>query len=207
MIVVLKKDVSRSDVDELTKKLREFGCDFSIYENGEPIIRIRSRQNLLSKDFLLSQPGVQNAFRISPAYPLASRRSDQEATTIQGDGWKIESMHFTIMAGPCAVESEEQIQAIAQSLSAEGIRFLRGGAYKPRTSPYAFQGLGAEGLQMMRRAADRFGMRMVTEAVSSADVALVAEYADIIQIGTRNMQNFRLLKTVGKQKRPVLLKR
>jgi 3-deoxy-7-phosphoheptulonate synthase len=112
-----------------------------------------------------------------------------------------------MIAGPCAVESEEQIASIARRLSRSGVRFLRGGAFKPRTSPYSFQGLGEDGLRYLRKAADAAGMKVVTEAVSSSDVAMVAEYADVIQIGTRNMQNFRLLKTVGKQKRPVLLKR
>src|SRR5262245_52161489 len=138
MIVVLKKDISRADLEQLTQKLREVGCDFSVYENGEPIVRIRSRQNLLSKDFFLSQPGVENAFRITPPYKLASRSSGTE-TIIAGADWKMMPHHFTVIAGPCAVESEEQITAIAQSLSEQGVRFLRGGAFKPRTSPYTFQ--------------------------------------------------------------------
>lgn len=206
MIVVLKQGISRSDLERLTQKLREYGSEFTIHENGEPILRIHSKQNLLSKDFFLSQPGVETVFRITSTYPLASRRTHGEVALRVGD-IQIEPGHFTMIAGPCAVESEEQIFAIAQALSRSGIRFLRGGAFKPRTSPYTFQGLGVDGLKLLRRAGDRFAMKVVTEAVSSADVALVADYADVIQIGTRNMQNYQLLKTAGKQKRPVLLKR
>ena len=207
MIVILKRGIPRLDLERLTKKLREYGCDFAVHENGEPILRILSRQNLLSKDFFLSQPGVENVFRITPAYELTSRKTPSEATTVAVGDFRIGINTFTMIAGPCAVESEEQITAIAQELSRCGIHFLRGGAFKPRTSPYTFQGLGADGLAILRRAADRFGMKVVTEAVSSSDVSLVAEYADIVQIGTRNMQNFRLLKTAGRQKKPVLLKR
>jgi len=207
MIVVLKKDISKADLQKLQEKLRAYGCHFQIHENGEPILRIQNRQHLLSKDFFLSQPGVQDAFRITPAYELASRKTGKEQPAILAGNIRIDPDHFTVIAGPCAVESEEQITGIAQRLSQTGIRFLRGGAFKPRTSPYAFQGLGVEGLQLLRKAADASGMKVVTEAVSSSDVPVVSEYADILQIGTRNMQNFRLLKTAGKQIKPVLLKR
>jgi 3-deoxy-7-phosphoheptulonate synthase len=207
MIVVLRKNVSASELEQLKSRLNESGCEYRLYENGEPIIRILTRQNLLTKDFFLSQPGVENVFRVTPSYDLASRKQDQDDTVIPVGKEKIGADRFTIIAGPCAVESEEQILHIAERLSRSGIRFLRGGAFKPRTSPYAFQGLGTDGLTFMRKAADRYGMKVVTEAVSSSDISLVAEYADVIQVGTRNMQNFRLLKTAGKQKKPILLKR
>jgi 3-deoxy-7-phosphoheptulonate synthase len=207
MIIVLRKNISVSELEQLKSRLNEYGCEFRLYENGEPIVKILSKQNLLTKDFFLSQPGVENVFRITPSYDLASRKQNQEGTVIPIGKEKIGSDRFTVIAGPCAVESEEQILDIAGRLSRAGIRFLRGGAFKPRTSPYAFQGLGADGLALIRKAGDRYGMKVVTEAVSSSDVSLVAEYADIIQIGTRNMQNFRLLKTAGKQKKPILLKR
>lgn len=207
MIVVLRKNVSASQLQQLKSRLKEYGCEFRLYENGEPMIKILSKQNLLTKDFFLSQPGVENVFRITSSYDLASRKENQEGTVIQVGKEKIGTNQFTIIAGPCAVESEEQILHIAERLSRSRIHFLRGGAFKPRTSPYAFQGLGAEGLTFMRKAADRYDMKVVTEAVSSSDISLVAEYADVIQVGTRNMQNFRLLKTAGKQKKPILLKR
>src|SRR5262245_36538137 len=207
MIVVLKRDISESDLEQLKQKLQEAGCEFQLFEDGESILRIKNRQNLLSIDFFLSQPGVQNAYRITPAYELSAKKKSGEASTISVGKYQIGPSHFTIVAGPCAVESEEQILTTAQVLSRNGIRFLRGGAFKPRTSPYAFQGLGIEGLQMMRKAADQFGMKVVTEAVSSADVGVVSEHADVVQIGTRNMQNYQLLKKAGRQPKPVLLKR
>jgi 3-deoxy-7-phosphoheptulonate synthase len=207
MIIVLKKDISESDLSRIRQKLGEMGCEFRVYENGEPIVRVLSKQNLLAKDFFLSQPGVQDVFRITPGYQLSARKSPDQKWSLQISDLKLEESQFAIVAGPCAVESEEQIASIARRLSRAGVRFLRGGAFKPRTSPYNFQGLGEEGLRYLRKAADAAAMKVVTEAVSSSDVPMVAEYADVIQIGTRNMQNFRLLKTVGKQKRPVLLKR
>ena len=207
MIVVLKSGISQPEIESLQQKLRELGCDFRLHENGEPILRIISNQNLLSKDFFLSQPGVQDVFRITPAYRLSAREAAENVSAVRVGEYRLEPDHFTIIAGPCAVESEEQIASIARRLSRTGVRFLRGGAFKPRTSPYTFQGLGEEGLRYLRKAADQSGMKVVTEAVSSSDVRMVAEYADVIQIGTRNMQNFRLLKTAGKQKRPVMLKR
>lgn len=207
MIVVLKRDISSSDLDQLKQKLNEYQCRYQILEDGELILRIHTKQNLLTKDFFLSQPGVQEVFRITPVYQLASRKSLEQSTVICVGEHRLDQHTFTIIAGPCAVESEEQILGIARRLSRSGIRFLRGGAFKPRTSPYAFQGLEVEGLRYLRKAADECGMKIVTEAVSSSDIPIVAEYADVIQIGTRNMQNFRLLKTAGKQKRPVLLKR
>jgi 3-deoxy-7-phosphoheptulonate synthase len=207
MIVVLKKDISSLELEQLKDKLQKAGCDFQLFEDGESILRIKNKQNWLSVDFFLSQPGVQNAYRITPPYQLSARRNADHSTTIRGAGFEIGPSHFTIIAGPCAVESEEQIMATAQTLSKMGVRFLRGGAYKPRTSPYAFQGLGIEGLQLLRKAASQFALKVVTEAVSSADIPIVADHADIIQIGTRNMQNFQLLKKAGKQNKPVLLKR
>jgi 3-deoxy-7-phosphoheptulonate synthase len=207
MIVVLKKNIANPELEALLQKLGEIGCRFQVLENGERIVRIQSNQKLLSKDFFLSQPGVQNAFRITPSYELASRKDAGESTVISFADHRIEPDHFTVIAGPCAVESEEQILAIAHRLAHNHIRFLRGGAFKPRTSPYGFQGLGPDGLRLLRKAADQFKMKVVTEAVSSNDIPLVSEYADVIQIGTRNMQNFTLLKQAGKQKRPVLLKR
>jgi 3-deoxy-7-phosphoheptulonate synthase len=207
MIVILKKDISQDDLNRLLEKLRQYDCSYLLYENGEPILRIKSKQNVLTKDFFLSQPGVENVYRITPAYELATKKSADHETTIQTGDLQIKSHNFTIIAGPCAVESEEQILGIAQKLSTSGVHYLRGGAFKPRTSPYSFQGLGLDGLKLLRKAAAQYRLKVVTEAVSSSDVEIVSEFADIIQIGTRNMQNFRLLKTAGQQKKPVLLKR
>ena len=207
MIVVLKKNISAAETARLTEKLRTLDCEFQIVGNGEPIIRILTKQTRLSADFFLSQPGVQDVFRITPAYELVKRKESAGSSVIRIGDVTIQESQFTIIAGPCAVESEEQISGIAKQLSSSGVRFLRGGAFKPRTSPYAFQGLQEDGLRLIRKAADQYRMKVVTEAVSSAHVSVVSEYADVIQIGTRNMQNFQLLKNVGKQKKPVLLKR
>ncbi|HSE41597.1 MAG TPA: 3-deoxy-7-phosphoheptulonate synthase, partial [Acidobacteriota bacterium] len=194
-------------MNALLQKLRQHDCSYTLYENGEPILRIQSKQNILTNDFFLTQPGVANVYRITPAYDLAAKKHPDHQTSISFGDLCIHADTFTIIAGPCAVESEEQIFGIANRLAQLGVRFLRGGAFKPRTSPYSFQGLGENGLKLLRKAAQPHKMKIVTEAVSSSDVAIVSEYADVIQIGTRNMQNFRLLKTVGKQKKPVLLKR
>lgn len=140
-------------------------------------------------------------------YQLVSREWKKEDTIINIDGVEIGGKHKVLMAGPCAIESEEQIHTICEFLSKQGITFLRGGAYKPRTSPYSFQGLKEEGLKYIRAAADKYKMKVVTEVLSSSLVDKVSEYADILQIGTRNMQNYQLLKAVSKIDKPVLLKR
>jgi 3-deoxy-7-phosphoheptulonate synthase len=140
-------------------------------------------------------------------YQLVSREWKKENTIIKLDEVEIGGNNTTLIAGPCAVESEEQIHTICEFLSKKGIKLLRGGAYKPRTSPYSFQGLKLEGLKLLRNAADKYNLKVVTEVMSSGSVAEVAEYADILQIGTRNMQNYQLLKAVGKIKKPILLKR
>lgn len=141
-------------------------------------------------------------------YKLVRRDARASRTVVQlPNGASFGGDVLAICAGPCSVESREQIEATAQSVAASGANVLRGGAFKPRTSPYAFQGLGAEGLKLLRDAADRFGMSVVTEVLDPRDVALVAQYADMLQIGTRNMQNFTLLREVGDARKPVLLKR
>ena len=140
-------------------------------------------------------------------YQLVSREWKEENTIIELGNVKIGGENTTLIAGPCAVESEEQIHTICEFLSKKGVKLLRGGAYKPRTSPYSFQGLKLEGLKLLRNAADKYNLKVVTEVMSSGSVTEVAEYADILQIGTRNMQNYQLLKAVGKIKKPVLLKR
>ena len=207
MIVVLKKNITASEIAQLSEKLKELGCKFQVFGDAEPILRIYDKQALLSNDFFLSQPGVQDVLRITPPYELARKNSDRPDSVVRVDDLLIDPAHFVVIAGPCAVESEEQIFGIAKQLSRYGVRFLRGGAFKPRTSPYAFQGLEEDGLRFIRKAADQFHMKVVTEAISSTHIPLVAEYADVVQIGTRNMQNYQLLKSAGKQKKPVLLKR
>lgn len=151
--------------------------------------------------------GVAEVLRISAPYKLASRAFRPGGTVVDVGGVSLGGKAVVVMAGPCSVESPEQISAIAEALAREGIKVLRGGAFKPRTSPYSFQGLGEEGLKMMRAAADRHGMRVVSEVMDHTDIPMMLKYVDIFQVGARNMQNYILLKEMGRVSKPVLLKR
>ena len=153
--------------------------------------------------------GVADVIRVSKPYKLASRDVKEEDTVIHfpGTDATIGGRNLAIVAGPCSIESREQAFAIAETVAASGAQFFRGGAYKPRTSPYAFQGLGLEALKIMSEIREKFGLRIVTEAIDNQSLELVAEWADVIQIGARNMQNFSLLKHAGRLRKPVLLKR
>ena len=151
--------------------------------------------------------GVEKTVRITEKYKLVSRDFHPLDTVIDVDGVKIGGDELVVMAGPCSVESYEQLHAAAEAVKNAGAKILRGGAYKPRTSPYDFQGLGEEGLKLLRQVADEFGMKVVTEIVDREDIELVEKYADILQVGARNMQNFQMLKALGKCNKPVMLKR
>jgi len=151
--------------------------------------------------------GVKEAHRIASPYKLASRNFNPGGTVVKIDGVSIGGEQVVVMAGPCSVESREQIDCVAELVARAGARVIRGGAFKPRSSPYSFQGLGAEGLQLLRAAADRNGLVVVSEVMDQTQIPLVAEYSDILQVGARNMQNFTLLRELGKLRKPVLLKR
>ena len=151
--------------------------------------------------------GVSDVYRVTAAYKFASRIWKKENTTIDIGGVTVGGTEVIMMAGPCSVESEEQMEASAAHVAAHGATFLRGGAFKPRSSPYSFQGLGEEGLRIMKAAADRHDLRVITEVMDIGQIDLIAQYADVFQIGARNMQNFTLLKEVGKTKTPIFLKR
>ena len=151
--------------------------------------------------------GVEKTVRITEKYKLVSREFHPSDTVVDVHGVKVGGGSLAIMAGPCAVESMEQLMEAAAAVKQGGAQFLRGGAFKPRTSPYDFQGLAEDGLQMLRRAGDAYDLRVVTEIVDVNDVELISKYADVLQVGARNMQNFRLLQAVGRAKKPVLLKR
>jgi 3-deoxy-7-phosphoheptulonate synthase len=151
--------------------------------------------------------GVKEAHRIASPYKLASRNFNPGGTVVKIGGVAIGGERVVVMAGPCSVESREQIDCVAALVAAAGASVIRGGAFKPRSSPYSFQGLGAEGLQMLRAAADRNGLLVVSEVMDQTQIPLVAEYSDILQVGARNMQNFNLLRELGKLRKPVLLKR
>ena len=172
-------------------------------------IGITGNQGEIETGTLDEMPGVQEVIRVTKPYKLVSRdfRQDNTVITFRGTDAAIGGPALAIMAGPCAIENREQTFAVAERVHHAGARFFRGGAYKPRTSPYSFQGLGEDGLRIMAEVRDKFGLRIVTEAVDNESLDLVEEYADIIQIGARNMQNFSLLKRAGRASKPVLLKR
>lgn len=160
------------------------------------------------EDRLAEMPGVREIRSVAPPYPLVSRAHQPEATRIRlSPSVTVGGRELVVMAGPCAVESEEQILGIAHFVAGQGAHVLRGGAFKPRSSPYSFQGLEKKGLELLAKAREETGLAIVTEVLSPSEVELVASFADVLQIGARNMQNFRLLSAVGKQPRPVLLKR
>jgi 3-deoxy-7-phosphoheptulonate synthase len=156
---------------------------------------------------LEATPGVERAVRISAPYKFVSKEFKQDRSRIRVNGSEIGGDEFVVMAGPCSVENEKQILETAEAVAAAGAKVLRGGAFKPRTSPYDFQGLALEGLKLLAKARETTGLAIVTEVMSEGDVDTVAEYADVMQVGARNMQNFSLLKALGKCARPVLLKR
>jgi 3-deoxy-7-phosphoheptulonate synthase len=172
-------------------------------------IGITGNQGEVQAGTLDELPGVQEVIRVSKPYKLVSRDIKAENTVIPfpGTNATIGGKNFAIIAGPCAIESREQAMAVAERVAAAGAQFFRGGAYKPRTSPYTFQGLGEEGLRIMAEVRDRFGMKIITEAIDNESLDLVERYADVIQIGARNMQNFSLLRRAGRSRKPVLLKR
>jgi len=172
-------------------------------------IGITGNQGEIDRGNLEELSGVAEVIAVTKAYKLASRDVKEDDTVIRFEGTDatIGGRNLAIVGGPCAIESREQAFAIAEKVSASGAQFFRGGAYKPRTSPYAFQGLGLEALKIMAEIRDQFGLRIITEAIDNESLELVAEWADVIQIGARNMQNFSLLKHAGRLRKPVLLKR
>ncbi|MHB0977208.1 MAG: 3-deoxy-7-phosphoheptulonate synthase [Candidatus Aquicultorales bacterium] len=208
MMIVMQQGATEQEIDHVIERLREIGAEAHV-SRGEfkTVIGAIGDREIISQLPFDAMPGVENVVPIMKPYKFVSREFRDENTIVDVDGVKVGEGYFTVMAGPCSVESPEQIMSTAKSVKAAGASILRGGAFKPRTSPYSFQGMGKEGLQIMDAARRETGLPIVTEVVDVRDVELVAEFADIIQIGARNMQNFLLLTEVGKTKRPVLLKR
>ena len=215
MIIVMKADATRQQTDHVIEKVKGLGYQVHpIFGERRTVIACvgdeRGKSRLQALD---SVDGVESVVPILKPFKLAGRewkdaRSEVELTSKSGgEPTIIGNKHFVVMAGPCSVESREQIILSAEVVKAAGAKVLRGGAFKPRTSPYSFQGLEEEGLKFLREAGDKAGLHVITEVITPGDVPLVAEYADILQIGARNMQNFALLKEVGKIRKPVLLKR
>jgi 3-deoxy-7-phosphoheptulonate synthase len=209
MIISMRLHATREEIDNVCERIRDFGYKVHTIEGEERVVigAVGVGDVTECLESLTAMPGVENAVRISAPYKFVSREFRQERSRIRVNGLEIGGSEFVVMAGPCSVESERQILEAAEGVAKAGARILRGGAFKPRTSPYDFQGLEEEGLKLLGKARQATGLAIVTEVMSDADVGLISEYADILQIGARNMQNFALLKAVGRSPRPVLLKR
>jgi 3-deoxy-7-phosphoheptulonate synthase len=208
MIIVMNGKTNDADVEKVIQKLHEMGHKVHISRGEMRIILgvIGDVENLASVPFYAFN-GVEEIIRIAKPYKLASREFKDFDTTIKVKGVVIGGKEVVVMAGPCVVENEKQIFETAQQVKAAGAKILRGGAFKPRSSPYSFQGLGEEGLKLLAQAGEETGLAVVTEVMSVNQIELVGKYTDIFQVGARNMQNFVLLKELGKLKKPVLLKR
>jgi 3-deoxy-7-phosphoheptulonate synthase len=208
MIIVMEPEATQEQVQVVMNKLMELGLKVHLSEGAtRTIIGIIGNKQLIAELPIEAMDGVEKTVSVTADYKLVSREFKPEDTIVDVGGILIGGSHLAVMAGPCAVESREQLLQSAYIVKEAGAQFLRGGAYKPRTSPYAFQGLEQKGLEMLAEAREKTGLKIVTEVVDVESVPVVSAYADMLQIGSRNMQNFQLLKTVGKTNKPVLLKR
>jgi 3-deoxy-7-phosphoheptulonate synthase len=210
MLVVMQAHATEEQVRAVCQKIESLGYRAHAMPGAtRTAIGITGNQGEVEQGTLGEMPGVQEVIRVSKPYKLVSRDVKEENTviTFPGTNATLGGKNLAVIAGPCAIESREQAFAVAERVCRAGAQFFRGGAYKPRTSPYTFQGLGEKGLQIMAEIRDRFGMKIITEAIDNESLELVEEYADVIQIGARNMQNFSLLKRAGRAKKPVMLKR
>ncbi len=208
MIIIMSQSATREQIDNVEKKLSDLGFrTHPIFGEIKTVIGAIGDKRLINTHSISTMPGVENIVPIMKPYKLAGRELKQVQTIIQVGDVRIGDKDIIVMAGPCAIESEDKFVETAVKVKEAGARILRGGAFKPRTSPYAFQGLEEDGLKIMASAREATGLKLVTEVMDTRDVELVASYADIIQVGARNMQNFRLLQEVGMTNKPVLLKR
>lgn len=209
MLVMMKSHATSKEIEAVCRKIESMGYKaHPIPGITRTAIGITGNQGPLEAAAFESLPGVGECVPVSKPYKLVGRELKEETTVVDlGDGVRIGDRELAIVAGPCAVESREQARSIAESVAAAGAKLFRGGAYKPRTSPYSFQGLAEDGLKILAEIREDFGLKIVTEAIDVDSIELVEKYADVIQIGARNMQNFSLLKRAGRSKRPVLLKR
>src|SRR5712675_1405656 len=209
MIISMKLHSTRQEIEQVCERIRDFGYKIHAIEGEERVVigAVGVGDTTACLESVEAMPQVEKAVRISAPYKFVSKEFHSERTRIRVNGCEIGGDEFIVMAGPCSVESEKQIMQAAEAVAAAGAHLLRGGAFKPRTSPYDFQGMETEGLKLLAQAKRATGLGIITEVMSDRNVDLVAEYADILQIGARNMQNFALLKTLGKCGRPILLKR
>ncbi|MDP9239196.1 MAG: 3-deoxy-7-phosphoheptulonate synthase, partial [Actinomycetota bacterium] len=206
MVILMQPGADEAELDQVVQAVRAAGGSAFVSRGvNRTIVGVVAGEEVLEALDGLTLPGVADIVRITAPYKLVSRENHPRTSTVHVGGVPIGPDTFTLIAGPCAVESLEQTYEAAQLAKDAGARLLRGGAYKPRTSPYAFQGLGVEGLKILAEVSAATGLPIVTEVVDAGDVATVAEYADMLQIGTRNMQNFGLLNAVGATGKPVML--
>ena len=208
MIVIMKLGATSEQIERVVKRIEESDLEVQINTGEEQVVLgIKGDTRNIQDVAFKSYDGVDKTVRITNTYKLTSREFHPDNTVVDVDGLKIGDGSFVTMAGPCSIEGLDQIRKTARMAKAGGASVLRGGAFKPRTSPYAFQGLEEEGLKYIRQAADEFDMKVITEVMDEAHIDMVAEYSDILQIGARNMQNYKLLSAVGQTGKPIGLKR
>ena len=208
MLVVMKPHATQAEIDAVVERIRSMGLQAHAIPGAQRVaIGITGNKGGLDPGAFETMPGVADAIRVSQPFKLVSREVKEEDTIIDIGGVKLGGPEIVVMAGPCSVESRNQVLEAAHAVKAAGAKILRGGAFKPRTSPYEFQGLAEEGLKLLALAREETGLKVVTEVMDVENLAMVADYADILQIGARNMQNFSLLRRLGEVKKPILLKR
>jgi len=209
MIVEMRIDTTPEEIDDVVQKAKSLGLDVQLNLGTDKTVVaiLGSNTGQLSTDTFAVLPGVERVTRIMKPYKLASREFKAEDSLVYINGIEVGGKRVAVMAGPCAVENEEQLMEAARVVKEAGACILRGGAFKPRTSPFSFQGLEKVGLELLARVREQYGMPVVTEVVDPHHVTMVSKYADILQVGSRNMQNFALLTAIGKGKSPVVLKR
>jgi 3-deoxy-7-phosphoheptulonate synthase len=208
MLVVMKPHATEDEIARVVEKIRALGLTPHPIPGAQRVaIGVTGNRGGLDTAQFETMPGVADAIRVSQPFKLVSREVKEEDTVIDVGGVPLGGKALAVMAGPCSVESKDQILEAAHAVKAAGARFLRGGAFKPRTSPYEFQGLAEEGLKLLALAREATGLKVVTEVMDAETLPMVADYADVLQIGARNMQNFSLMKQLGQVRRPILLKR
>ncbi|PYU25056.1 MAG: 3-deoxy-7-phosphoheptulonate synthase [Acidobacteria bacterium] len=209
MIVNMSRNATQEQIDHVVERIKECGYQAHVIRGAERTVigAVGSNGRRAELEALQAAPGVEELVPISQPFKLVSRQLRPEPSVVNVGGVPIGGEHWIVMAGPCSVESREQLLATARAVRDAGGSILRGGAYKPRTSPYDFQGLGVEALELLREAREETGLPIVTEVMSTEDVDLVSEYTDMLQVGARNMQNFPLLRRLSRAEKPILLKR
>jgi len=208
MIVIFRQDATEDQIQDTIRKIEGLGYTPHLSRGAvKTICGVTGDDRSLDVSAFDQMPGVESVLRVLKPYKLASREFHPDPTRVEAGGVAIGPGTFAVIAGPCSVETEEQVEASAALVARMGLKLLRGGAFKPRSSPYSFQGLGEQGLEILGAAAKRHGLTVVTEIMSEHDVDLVDRYTGIFQVGARNMQNFALLKALGETRRPILLKR